>query len=101
MVRSDREGVGLERWEKWDEAEMKFFSEEMRFIIECEVGQKPYLDSHLNNSRFSVGEVVRDRFNKHRGVVMSLFAKTGLYVMFPQYDTPQLVRSVNMEKIDD
>lgn len=94
MVRSDREGVGLERWEKYDEAEL-------RFIAEHEVGQRPYLDSQLRNSRFAVGEVVQDRKFKHRGVVVEHFLNRGLYVMFPQYDTPQLVQAVHMEKIDE
>jgi hypothetical protein len=94
MVRSDREGVGLERWEKYDEAEL-------RFIAEHEVGQRPYLDNHLRNSRFAVGEVVQDRKFKHKGVVVEHFLNRGLYVMFPQYDTPQLVQAVHMEKIDE
>lgn len=94
MVRSDREGVGLERWEKYDEAEL-------RFIAEHEAGRGPYLDSQLRNSRFAVGEVVQDRKFKHRGVVVEHFLNRGLYVMFPQYDTPQLVQAVHMEKIDE
>ena len=94
MVRSDREGVGMERWEKYDEAEL-------RFIAEHEAGRGPYLDNHLHNSRFAVGEVVQDRKFKHRGVVVEHFLNRGLYVMFPQYDTPQLVQAVHMEKINE
>lgn len=96
MVRSDREGVSTERWEKygWNEAEL-------RFIAEYEAGRGPYLDNHLHNSRFAVGEVVQDRKFKHRGVVVEHFLNRGLYVMFPQYDTPQLVQAVHMEKIDE
>ena len=94
MVRSNREGVGLERWEKYDEAEL-------RFIVEHEAGQGPYLDNYLLNSRFAVGEVVQDTKFKHRGVVVGHFLKRGLYVMFPQYDTPQLVQAVHMETINE
>ena len=94
MVRSDREGVSTERWEKYDEAEL-------RFIAEHEAGRGPYLDSQLRNSRFAVGEVVQDRKFKHRGVVVEHFLNRGLYVMFPQYDTPQLVQARHMEKIDE
>ena len=94
MVRSDREGVGMERWEKWDEAEL-------RFIAEYELERGSYLNNHLLNSRFAVGEVVQDRKFKHRGVVVEHFLHRGLYVMFPQYNTPQLVQAVNMEKIDE
>jgi hypothetical protein len=96
MVRSNREGVSTERWEKygWNEAEL-------RFIVEHEAGQGPYLDNYLRNSRFAVGEVVQDRKFKHRGVVVEHFLNRGLYVMFPQYDTPQLVQAVHMEKIDE
>ena len=104
MVRSNREGVSVERWEKygWNEAEL-------RFIVEHEVGQNPHLNcslplsknSQLRNSRFAIGEVVQDRKFKHRGVVVEHFLNRGLYVMFPQYDTPQLVQAVHMEKIDE
>lgn len=94
MVRSNREGVGMERWEKWDEAEL-------RFIAEYELERGSYLNNHLLNSRFAVGEVVRDTKFKHRGVVVGHFLKRGLYVMFPHYDTPQLVQARHMEKIDE
>jgi len=92
MVRSDREGVGLERWEKWDEAEK-------RYLWSYE--QKDWQDWAGDNSVYAVGEAVRDKVTSVIGVVLKPFAKTGLYVMFPQYDVPQLVRSANVEKLNE
>lgn len=92
MVRSDREGVGLERWEKWDEAEMNYL---MRYE------QKDWQDWAGDNSVYAVGEAVRDKVTSVIGVVLKPFAKTGLYVMFPQFDVPQLIRAVHVEKLNE
>jgi len=88
MVRSDREGVGLEV----DEAEK-------RYLWGYE--QRDWQTWEGDNSVYAVGEVVRDKVTKVTGVVIKPFAQTGLYVMFPQFDVPQLVRSANVEKLNE
>ena len=85
---------GLERWEKWDEAEIRFLATYETVALNA------YINDHLKNHRFSIGEVVVDKFG-HRGVVQKLFEKTGLYVIFPQYEVPQLVRAADMEKVNE
>ena len=98
MVRSDREGVGMERWEKWDEAELKYLAEN-----EGSTGSTWPVDPLGYNDRFAVGEVVRIKGPTKTliGVVVKTFGLTGLYVMFPQYDTPQLIRSIHVEKVNE
>jgi hypothetical protein len=85
---------GLERWEKWDEAELRFLTTYETPALNA------YINDHLKNHRFSIGEVVVDKFG-HQGVVQKLFEKTGLYVIFPQYEVPQLVRAADMEKVNE
>ena len=101
MVRSDREGVGMERWEKWDEAELKYLAEN-----EGSTGSTWPVDPLGYNDRFAVGEVVRIKGQKGKelgviGVVIRPFEYTGLYVAFPQHDTPQLVPAKWMEKVNE
>jgi hypothetical protein len=102
MVRSDREGVGLERWEKWDEAELNYmhkYAHEEKAVMAARRSER--LNVKYFNWRFAVGEVVLDRDTKCAGIVARLFGRTGLYVIFPQYDAPQLVCARNMEKLNE
>lgn len=76
----------MERWDKWNEAELNYLWK--------------YEGLAGDNRIYGVGETVRDRVTKLVGIVVRPFEKTGLYVMFPQYDTAQLVRASNMEKVN-
>ena len=111
MVRSDREGVGkfvlhgdlvISVQERQGVVEMRqetLNEAEKRYLWSYE--QKDWQDWAGDNSVYAVGEAVRDKVTSVIGVVLKPFAKTGLYVMFPQFDVPQLVRSANMEKLNE
>ena len=90
---------GLERWEKWDEAELNYLARHEGVMMSY-VLNFPNVSDHLLNCRFAISEVVVNKFG-HRGVVQKLFEKTGLYVIFPQYEVPQLVRAADMEKVNE
>jgi hypothetical protein len=90
----------MERWDKFTEAELNYmhkYAHEEKAVVhfDGEVGQV------LINRRFAIGEVVLDRVTKCAGVVARFFERTGLYVIFPQYDEPQLVCARNMEKLNE
>jgi hypothetical protein len=84
MVRSDREGIG--------EAESELWS----YLWERE-------PSVVSNDRFAVGEVVRVKGPTKTlvGVIIKPFGFTGLHIMFPQFDVPQLIRAVHVEKLNE
>lgn len=107
MVRSNREGVGMERWEKYDQAELNYLAryqgDEWNAQTYLRKGNEP--DNSFSCS-FAVGEVVRIKGQKGKelgviGVVIRPFEYTGLYVAFPQHDTPQLVPAKWMEKVNE
>lgn len=90
----------MERWDKFTEAELNYmhkYAHEEKAVVpfDGEVSQV------LINRRFAIGEVVLDRVTKCAGVVARFFERTGLYVIFPQYDEPQLVCARNMEKLNE
>jgi hypothetical protein len=94
----------MERWDKFTEAELnymhKYAHEEKAVVTEC-----MHADDHKHvkyfNRRFAIGEVVLDRVTKCAGIVARFFERSGLYVIFPQYDEPQLVCARNMEKLNE
>jgi hypothetical protein len=90
----------MERWDKFTEAELNYmhkYAHEEKAVIKGVRGQT-YVDI---NRRFAIGEVVLDRVTKCAGVVARFFERSGLYVIFPQYDEPQLVCARNMEKLNE
>ena len=94
MVRSDREGVD-DGSDEIDTAELW-------------IGKEDYNPDRLHdplayNDRFAAGEVVRVKGPTKTlvGVIIKRIGLTGLYVMFPQFDVPQLMRSIHVEKLNE